>query len=118
MSDFYEFEKVSYLENCESGRDEFLAKSIKKLEQVFFINSKYLQEGETSIFKPFNIGSEEDCYSYLEQNFKPCFLCSPSFDQSGQAYLIFWKEDEGYYRIIQSNAMGGFHSPGGGKNII
>lgn len=119
MSDFYGFEKVSYLEDCEAGLDEFPTESIKRLVQVFFVRPEYLQEGITPIFQSFDIiSTRDDCRRLLEQEFKPYFLCSPTFEENGYVYLVFWKQDEGYWRMIQSNTVGSFYSSGGGAQNI
>jgi hypothetical protein len=128
MSRFYRFKNVKCLENCESGSDEFPLESIKRLKQVFFISSKYIEENQkeypTPIFEPFDITGLTDIRFLLEQGFKPCILCSPNFDQYGffgfgQAYIIFWKKEEGYYRMRKSNNCCRFYSPssGGGRNL-
>jgi hypothetical protein len=117
MSDFYGFVKTSDLEDYEAGLDEFPAASIKKLEDFFFIRSEYLQEGGDSIFKKFDIvSSTRDCKDFLEQDFTPSFLCDPNFKNTGYAYLVFFKKENEYWRVISSNAVGGFFSSGGGRN--
>lgn len=119
MSDFYGFEKVSYLEDCEAGLDEFPTESIKRLVQIFFIRPEYLQEGITPIFQSFDIiSTRDDCRHFLEQEFKPYFLCSPTFEEDGYVYLVFCKQDEGYWRMIKSNTVGSFYSSGGGAQNI
>lgn len=103
MSNFYGFETTSYLEKYEDGVDEFPNEFIEKLVKVFFINPEYIQEGINPIFRTFDIrDKQDDCRHYLEQDFNPCFLCSPNFTRHGCAYLVFWKEDKGYLRIISS----------------
>lgn len=119
ISDFYGFEKVSYLEDCEAGLDELPTECIKRLVQVFFIRPEYLQENITPIFQSFDIiSTRNDCRCLLEQEFNPYFLCSPNFNEDGFTYLVFWKEDEGYWRMIKSNTVGGFYSSGGGAQNI
>ncbi len=128
MSRFYGFKNVTCLENCESGSDEFSFESINRLTQFFFISSKYLEEDQkeypTPIFEPFDITCSTDNRFLLKQGFKPYILCSPNFDQDGffgfgQAYIIFWKEEKGYYRMRKSNNCCHFYSPssGGGRNL-
>ena len=119
MSDFYGFEKVSFLEDCEAGLDEFPTDSIKRLVEVFFIRPKYLQESQSPIFQNFNIiSTQEDCIQLLSQEYNPYFLCGPNFSHDGEAYLVFWKQEQEYWRMIRSNARGGFYSLGGGaKNV-
>jgi hypothetical protein len=119
MSRFYGFKKVSHLEDCERGLDEFSFESINRLTQVFFISSKYLEEDQkkypTPIFEPFDIiSTKKDSRCLLEQDFKPSVLCSPNFDEDGFAYIIFWKKEEGYYRMRQSNTQCYFYSLSGG----
>jgi hypothetical protein len=119
MADFYGFEKVSYLEDCEDGLDEFPTTSLEKLEKFFFVNPKYFQEGDEQIFNTFDIiCTSEDCRYYLEEGFKSYFLCDPDFKRYGFAYLIFLKKDRSYYRIICSNTWGSFYSSGGGYHNI
>lgn len=119
MADFCGFEKTDYLHDCEAGLDEFPTAAINKLVQVFFIRLEYLQEGKDHIFQDFDIVStKKDCHRFLEQGFRPYFLCSPNFEEYGDAYLVFWKQDEGYWRMITSNYVGNFYSSGGGANNI
>jgi hypothetical protein len=119
MSDFYGFVKTSDLEDYEAGLDEFPAVSIKKLEDSFFIRSKYLQEGGDFIFKKFEIISgTKDCKYFLEQDFTPYFLCDPDFKNTGGAYLVFSKKENEYWQMISSKAEGGFFSSGGGRNNV
>jgi hypothetical protein len=118
MSNFYGFEKVSYLEDCEAGLDEFPTESIKRLEETFFISPEYLQEGSPFIFKSFDIIGTKDTLRFLEEGFDPHFLCSPTFEEDGEAFIVFQKEDLGYWRMIKSNTICGFYSSGGGLNNI
>ncbi len=107
ISNFYDFETTLYLKKYEEGVDELPNESIEKLVKVFFINPEYIQEGKNPIFRTFDIrDKQDDCRHYLEQDFKPCFLCSPNFTRHGCAYLVFWKEDKGYQRIISSEDKG------------
>lgn len=115
MSDFYGFEKVSFLEDCESGVDEFPRDSIGKLIETFFIEPKYIQEGRYSIFKQFDVvSSKNDCQKFLADGFHPQFLCDPDFQKTGFVHLVFYKKDQEIWRTISSNADGSFQSNGGG----
>lgn len=119
LAALYDFKKVSFLEKCETGKKELPNTAIEKLEQFFFINSRYLLEGKEPIFQPFDIVSNrKDCRNLLEQGFSPYFLCSPDFEQDGCAFLVFWKEDNNYGRARQSKQPGSFYSSGGGRNNI
>ena len=74
---------------------------------MFFVSPEFIQEGITPVFRTFDVFYEQnDCRYYLEQDFKPCFLCLPNFDEYGDAYLVFRKEDKGYRRIISSKDQG------------
>jgi hypothetical protein len=118
MADFYGFEKVKQLEECEAGLDEFPTKAIERLEEFFFVSPKYLQEGKTPIFQSF---FSDDCQRFVNEGFRPYFLCGPSFQEDqkdGLAYLVFCKEEGGYWRMIRSNVHAGFYSQGGGGHII
>jgi hypothetical protein len=118
MSDFYGFEKVKQLEDCEAGLDEFPTKAIKRLEEFFFVSPKYLQEGNNVIFQSF---FSDNCQRFVDEEFRSYFLCGPSFQEGqkdGLAYLVFCKEEGGYWRIIRSNVHAGFYSQGGGGHII
>lgn len=119
MSDFYGFEKVFLLESYEKGLDEFPLQLMEKLSDTFFIRLEYIREGIKPIFQNFDIiNGTEDCNYFLEQGFNAYFLCSPNFKQNGHAYLVFWKEEQGYWRMISSNTVGGFYSSGGGAQNI
>jgi hypothetical protein len=117
MANFYGFEKAKQLEECEAGLEEFPTKAIKKLEDFFFINPNYLQEGENLIFQSFTSYPRADCRRFLEQEFYPYFLCAPSFQKDGLAYLVFWKEDKGYRRMIRSCTEDSFYSGGSANSI-
>jgi hypothetical protein len=119
MSDFYGFEKVSFLESCEAGLDEFPTDSIRRLVETFFIQHKHIQEGKGSIFQKFDIiVSREDCLKYLSNGFTPRFLCDPNFDETGFVYLVFYKKEQEVLRMISSNTVGCLYSNGGGANNI
>jgi hypothetical protein len=119
MASFYDFEETEKLEKCEAGLEEFPTKAIKKLEDFFFVNPKYLQEEKKPIFQNFRIScTRADCRRLLEQSFHPYFLCSPRFNYDGFAYLVFWKEEGGYWRMVRSDVPCGFRSNGGGANNI
>jgi hypothetical protein len=97
---------------------------MQRLVQVFFVSPKYLQDGEAPIFQSFRfVHTQKDCRRLLEEEFKPTFLCGPDFHKYGpvtygHAYLVFSKLDEGYWRMIRSETVGGFYSSGGGKSNI
>lgn len=120
MADFYGFEETEQLERCEAGLAEFPTEAMKRLEEFFFINPKYLQKGENFIFQPFINYPRDDCRRFLEQGFEPYFLCDPSFQsfqKDGLAYLVFSKKDEGYWRMIHSNTVDSFYSKGAANSI-
>jgi hypothetical protein len=117
MANFYGFKKAEQLEDCEAGLDEFPTEAMKKLEEIFFINPKYLQKGENLIFQSFISYPRDDCRRFLEQGFYPYFLCAPSFQKDGLAYLVFWKEDKGYRRMIRSCTEDSFYSGGSANSI-
>jgi hypothetical protein len=115
MSDFYGFEKVSFLEDCELGIDEFPADSIRHLTNTFFVQPKYIQEGKYTIFQKFDIiSSKDDCKKFLSDGFCPQFLCDPDFQNTGFVYLTFYKKEQEVWRTISSNTVGSFQSNGGG----
>lgn len=113
MSDFYGFERTSQLEDCEDGVDEFPTESMDRLSQVFFINPDYLKnESDTNhhqMFTTFVINaSKKPLLEFLQKGFVPYFVCSPTFDDEKShdyrmAYLMFCKNDDGYWRMIRSN---------------
>lgn len=117
MANFYDFEEVEKLEKCEAGSEEFPTRAIKKLEKIFFVNPKYLQDGENLIFQSFTSYPRDDCRRFLEQGFYPYFLCAPSFQKNGLAYLVFWKEDKGCRRMIRSYTLDSFYSGGSANSI-
>jgi hypothetical protein len=112
MASFYDFEETEKLEKCEAGLEEFPTKAMKKLEDFFFVDPKYLQEGGNVIFHSF---FNDKCKRFVNDGFRPYFLCGPNFEADGLAFLIFCKEDEGgYWRMIGSTDHAGFRSSGGG----
>lgn len=119
ISDFYEFEKVSFLEDCEAGIDELPTDSVQRFIDTFFIEPKYLQEGKYPIFKKFDIiYSQDNCKEYLSKGFTSKFLCDPDFQETGFVYLAFYKKEKEIWRTISSNTVGSFHSNGGGARNI
>jgi hypothetical protein len=115
MANFYGFEKVAFLEDCENGVDEFPTESIKKLIKTFSIRSEYFQDNQNPIFNSFDIaGLSDGCKYYLEQGFQPYFFCSPVFDDFALTYLVFIKKEKEYCITTKSNSA---ISLSGGYNI-
>ena len=117
MADFYGYEKVAELETYEDGKDEFPLESIAKLEQTFFINSKYLEEGDPVIFQPFRLCHDE-VRKLLQEGFSPCFLCYNTEPYHLYTYPVFYKQEENYSRTVVANLLSDFNSGGGGRKNI
>lgn len=114
MAYFYGFERVSYLEDCEAGLDEFPTAAMQRLVEVFFVSPEYLQEGgEHSFFQTFDFWNNRQlCRRFLEEEFEPTFLCHPDFCEA-LTYLVFSKCDQGYWRIAQTLDYRSFYSYSG-----
>ena len=117
MATFYGYKKVKELETYEKGTDEFPLESIAKLEQTFFINSKYLEEGESFIFRPFRLCYDE-VKKLLEEGFRPCFLCYNTQPCDLYTYPAFYKQEENYSRIVVANRIIGNLNFGSERNKI
>lgn len=121
MADFYGFEKTSFLEKCEDGDDEFPREAMRRLEEFFFIRRSYIEEGDERIFQTFPLlYTDKGCIALLRQGFRPQILTAPvRSSEQGFCYVVFNKDESGYYRSVVSNVRGNFNSTGGGKgNVI
>ena len=97
MADFYGFEKVKQLEDCEAGLDEFPREAMQKLEDFFFVKRSFIEEGNDSLFQRFPlIYTKEGCQALLEDGFKPYILTRPKSDKGDRfAYVLFYKKEAG-----------------------
>ncbi|HSU54154.1 MAG TPA: toll/interleukin-1 receptor domain-containing protein [Candidatus Dormibacteraeota bacterium] len=119
MADFYAFEKVSQLEACERGDDEFPTAAIKRLREFFFINRQYLEGECKQIFDSFDITcSSDECKKYLAGGFQAYLLCLNEDREQLWCWPVFHKEENDVSRIITANSDGYFASTGGGKSNI
>jgi hypothetical protein len=119
MAKFYGFTKVSELVAYERGEDEFPVASIAKLRDFFFVSRDYLDEGSEYVFDSFdNVCSKHDCIKFLQNGFSPYILTCPADRDQLHAYVVFQKEEQGFDRIIVSDADGYFASRGGGKGNL
>ena len=118
MADFYGYKKVKELETYEDGRDEFPLESIAKLEQTFFINSKYLEEGESVMFRNFELkfygGKNDEATKLLEEGFRPYLLCCSENRHDLLTRVVLHKWDPKYSRTVVASGLSSFASPGGG----
>lgn len=120
MADFYGFEKVKQLEDCEDGLDELPRESMQKLEDFFFVNKRFIEEGSESLFQTFPlIYTQEGCRALLESGFEPFILTKPKpVEGDNFAYILFYKKEAGFDRMVVSNGYGSFDSNGGGRQNI
>lgn len=117
MADFYGYEKVAELERYESGEQEFPAESLEKLKKTFFIKDSFLEEGDSFIFRTFNLYSDE-VKQLLQEGFRPNFLCCTHDRSWLYTYPVFHKQENGYSRIVKANSVSSFKSTGEGYNNI
>ena len=121
MADFYGYEKVRFLEECEAGQDEFPRVSMQRLEECFFVRRSHIEEADERIFQSFPLLYTEDgCAALLEQGFKPQIITSPLGSKMEDiCYVIFLKKEDRYFRTVISNTQGNFQSSGGGRaNVV
>ena len=117
MATFYGYKKVKELETYEKGEDEFPLESIAKLEQTFLINSKYLEEGNSFIFRPFELEfhqENDEATKLLEEGFRPYFLCCSENRHDLLTRVVLHKWDPKYSRTVVASGLSSFASPGGG----
>lgn len=118
MADFYGYDSTLELDKYERGEEEFPKESIEKLKETFFVNEKFLEDRNETIFRRFNIYSDE-VKKLLQDGFKPFFLCKEIDNrQDLKTYPVFHKQEDNYSRIVVSNLTGSFQSTGGGYNNI
>lgn len=121
MADFYGYEKVKELETYEKGEDEFPLESIAKLEQTFLINSKYLEEGNSFIFRPFELEfhqENDEATKLLEEGFRPYLLCCSENRHDLLTHVVLHKRDPKYSRTVVANDSSSFYSTGAGAYNI
>ena len=123
MADFYGYTKVYELEKYESGEDEFPQESIDKLQEFFFINRQFIEQGSGPIFRTFNIDLEV-IKKFLQDGFKVKILGSPNEDNTIETSSpikytrpIFYKE-EGCFTRLAVAELGYLNSSGGGDRNI
>ncbi len=118
MTEFYEFDKVSELESYENGKNELPLESLKKLEEFFFLNPKYLELGEGDVFRSFYL-EREIVSEYFDRGYQPLIVCCSNENRYYLlCYIIFYKEESGFTRLVISDRAGSFESNGGGKMNI
>ena len=117
MANFYRYDLASELESYERGEDEFPKESIERLKETFFVNEEFLEDGDSRIFRNFDIYSDE-VKKLLKEGFRPLFLCSMCDRSWLYTYPVFHKQENNYSRIVVSNLTASFQSTGGGYNNI
>ena len=117
MANFYGYDLASELERYERGEDEFPKESMEKLKETFFINERFLEDGDSRIFRNFGIYSDE-VKKLLKEGFRPLFLCSICDRNWLYTYPVFHKQENNYSRIVVSNSTAYFQSTGGNYNNI
>jgi len=118
MADFYSFEKVAQLEACERGEDEFPAGALKTLREFFFVKREFLEGEDAGIFEPFEVTDSEGSSKYPADGFSPYLLCLNEDRDKLWCWPAFYKEQDGFDRIITADTYGYFASRGGGKSNI
>ena len=120
MADFYGYDKVSFLEKCEEGEDEFPRESMQRLEDFFFVNREHIEEGYPYIFQSFPLLYTEDgCVALLKEGFKPKIITSPARSKEPNfGYVVFTKEHSKFHQTVISDVQGNFDSSGGGKGNV
>lgn len=114
MSELLSIETISTLEHYESGEEEYPLRLIKKIEEFFRINPKYIESGEGSIFLHYVL-SQESVSSFLNAGYTPILACCPSEQGDLFCYQVFKKVTNGYTQIAFADRYGSFSSNGGGK---
>lgn len=117
MSEFYNLQSVRELEEYENGIVELPFSLIKKLEEFFNINSEYLELSKKPIFNTFYLSSE-NILKLLDDGFSPIIACSPINRRDLFAYIVMYKKENNFTRIIISDTEGSFMSNGGGRMNI
>jgi hypothetical protein len=120
MADFYGLEKASVLESYEMGTEELPRKYVELLNSFFFINTEYLDKGNSHIFKTIYVFGEQ-LRVLLSEGFNIFFLVKTKPREGLYTYPILHKVENRYSRVISLN-LSSFHSEGGGRynveNII
>ena len=120
MVEFYKLDSVTTLEKYESGEIELPLNKIEKLEKFFFIKKNFLETGNYPIFDSFYLNKKK-IIDLLDEGFSPIIVCSPkNRDNFLYAYIVMFKNDNGFTRMIISNigTPGSFRSNGGGRMNI
>lgn len=117
MAEFLGIDVISRLEQYESGEDEYPLYFVKKIEEFFRINQRYVETGEGAIFSYF-ILSQESVSSFITAGYTPILACCPSQRNDLFCYQVFEKVTDGYTQIAFTDRYGSFASSGGGKMNI
>lgn len=117
MTRFYGLDEVSKLESYENGEVELPIGMIEKLECFFFINSDVIDGDKPYIFKSFHL-SQPSIHDLFEQGFLPKIACCPYDRGDLLCFVVMYKEEDGFTRIISSDLVGSFKSSGGGRMNI
>lgn len=117
MAEFLGIEVISTLEIYERGEAEYPLPLIKKIEEFFRINPRYIEKGETPIFLHFQL-SPKSVNKFLQAGYTPILACCPNEMGDLYCYQVFEKTTNGYTQIAYTNLPGSFSSSGGGKSNI
>ena len=117
MAEFYNFKTVSELETCEKGLNELPLEKLRMIEDFFFVTPKFIENGEEPIFSTYYL-SRDNISKYIDNEFIPVIACSPLKRDNLYCNIVFYKVENGLYRIITADREGSFASSGGGKSNI
>ena len=114
MVEFYNLNNVTQLEEYEEGINELPLSYLKKLEDFFFLNSKYLETGKEPLFNTEHLHSTT-IEKYLDIGFSPIIACNPSNRSNLFCYILLEKKEKGFQRILKFDLLSSFASNGGGQ---
>jgi hypothetical protein len=117
MAEFLGIDVISQLERHESGEVEYPLNFVKKIEEFFRIDKRYVETGEGAIFSHF-ILSQESVSSFVTAGYTPILACCPSDRHDLFCYQVFEKVTDGYTQIAFADRYGSFASSGGGRMNI
>lgn len=117
MAEFLDIYVISTLERYEAGEEEYPLSLIKKIEEFFRINPRYVESGEGTIFLHFEL-SQESVSTFTRSGYTPILACCPSERDDLLCYQAFEKTTNGLTQLAYADLYGSFSSSGGGKSNI
>jgi hypothetical protein len=117
MAEFLNIQVVSTLERYEAGEEEYPLSLIKKIEEFFRINPRYVESGEGAIFLHFVL-SQDSVSAFIRAGYTPILACCPSERGDLFCYQAFEKKTNGLTQLAYADRWGSFSSSGGGKSNI